>query len=367
VRFSCERCGKKYAAADPPAPGKIYKLKCKACGHLIVVRAGPSTSAGPPVQPRPGGAGTAAPAAIGGSADAPLAPPPGTVAGPRNGASASAAQVPGEETSPATLEAASPPPERRPAPGDSGWVDLFSDLTPAEDREDAAAEDALLAAARNSLPESYGSGGRAPNPLGAPAAERAARRAGASSAARAAIPKPLPPRSGLPIALIAGGVAVVAGILAFVLLRSGPRAAAPPPQRAAQAQALPAPPSAMSAPAQAPAPAPPPAEALPPAAPAERVGEGLTQAQIESALRSARKRFEACLQDARGTDPRLDGRRVTLRLDVQPSGAVTHPTLDDASLAATDLGSCLKGAARHAAFPRFEGDALRLDVPIVLR
>ena len=39
MKFSCERCGKKYATAETPAPGRVYKIKCKACGHLIVVKA----------------------------------------------------------------------------------------------------------------------------------------------------------------------------------------------------------------------------------------------------------------------------------------------------------------------------------------
>ena len=38
MKFVCDRCGKKYATAGDPAPGKVYKLKCKACGHLIVVK-----------------------------------------------------------------------------------------------------------------------------------------------------------------------------------------------------------------------------------------------------------------------------------------------------------------------------------------
>ena len=42
MKFSCERCGKKYATAENPAPGRVYKLRCKACGHLIVVKASSS-------------------------------------------------------------------------------------------------------------------------------------------------------------------------------------------------------------------------------------------------------------------------------------------------------------------------------------
>ena len=53
MKFSCDRCGKKYATAETPAPGRVYKLKCKACGHLIVVKAAhaPEQPASTPPEP----------------------------------------------------------------------------------------------------------------------------------------------------------------------------------------------------------------------------------------------------------------------------------------------------------------------------
>ncbi len=44
MKFVCDRCGKKYATAEDPSPGKVYKLKCRACGHLMVVKAQAGTS-----------------------------------------------------------------------------------------------------------------------------------------------------------------------------------------------------------------------------------------------------------------------------------------------------------------------------------
>ena len=44
MKFVCDACGKKYATAEAPSAGKVYKLKCKACGHLIVVKAQAGTS-----------------------------------------------------------------------------------------------------------------------------------------------------------------------------------------------------------------------------------------------------------------------------------------------------------------------------------
>ena len=48
MKFVCDGCGKKYATAEDPSAGKVYKLKCKACGHLIVVRGQAGTMTGIP-------------------------------------------------------------------------------------------------------------------------------------------------------------------------------------------------------------------------------------------------------------------------------------------------------------------------------
>ena len=425
MKFSCERCGKKYASADTLAPGRVYKLRCKACGHLIVVRASAGMAT---IADGPGGAG-----AVAGRASAP---------GPAdraNGAPAGAPQTRGEETSQIAFALATPPPlpsaadAGEPPAGDAGYVDLFADLDSPE--ASARSTDPFLAAARASLPEAYG--GRA-DPFAPLERERptAPPLAPAPAPRIPEIPKPPVQKSSLPIALIGGGVAVLVGILAFVLLGSAKKAPAAPPAPAAapiEATAPPAPPpapavSTAEAPAVAAAGAAPmePAPAAPAATPErtsppvdarrrreehrrrdreaaqvrdqrarerrereeregaerarrererpaavaavqEEAGVGLTRAQIETVLRSTKKAFDACLREARGGDTRLDGRRVTLLLNIQPSGTVTYPTLDDVTLNGTVVGSCLKSAARLMVFPRFKGDTLHVEVPLVMQ
>ena len=44
MKFTCDRCSKRYATAEDPVPGKVYKIKCRACGHLIVVKSQTGTS-----------------------------------------------------------------------------------------------------------------------------------------------------------------------------------------------------------------------------------------------------------------------------------------------------------------------------------
>jgi hypothetical protein len=325
--------------------------------------------------------------------------------------------------------AAPAPPEEpiRPPANDPGYVDLFSDLdgSGATDPE-VKNDDPFLAAARASLPEDYGAAGGAPDPFGPLRQEPGGAAAGAPPPLPKVpvIPKPPAHKSNAPLALIGAGVVVLVGILAFVLLGEGGKVPAIP---AAQVQAAPeptpAPPPAQEPPPVEPAsdaPTPPPDEATP--APSRTAGDdrrpreerrrgsgeaqareakerrareerearerearerererlaaaavqgdaagGLSQDQVEAVVRSTRKAFDGCLESARGTGAKLDGRQVTLRLDVQPSGAVTYPTLDDVTLNGTDLGSCLKSAARLMVFPEFKGDTLHVEVPLVLR
>lgn len=475
MKFTCERCGKKYATAEDPAPGRVYKLKCKACGHLIVVRAAaPASAAG-----SASGGAALAPAV---AEPAPLdiaTPEPARI--PGDGAPAHAFDATFEVASPATAEdgtaqEGAPQDGAGGPPGEAGYVDLFADVVSGSaEIPQRAGDDPFLAAARASLPETYGSGTPdAPDPF---ASLRDDLSAGVEPPPREpppvpkvpVIPRPKQEKSVLPLVLIGAGVAVMIGILAFVLFSSGKKG---PPHAPAPAVAVPAPP-----PPAPPAPVPEPAQVQPPAAAApapekapaedaerraraeqrrkereeaaaredqaraeararqraereakdreareaadreraereararsereakaqrdreareareqaateakerERLARqqaaadkaaaepegGLTQAQIEGVLRSTKPAFDGCMQGARGTDVKLDGRRVMLRLNIQTSGTVTYPTLDDVTLNGTELGSCLKSAARLMVFPKFKGDTMHVEIPLVMR
>jgi hypothetical protein len=369
VKFSCERCGKRYLTAEAPAPGRVYRLKCKACGHLVVLRA-----AADPATPRE--------------------PFPAAPAGGEIGASGPDATT--EVTMTSSSGEVPLPGELEPAAADGRWVELFSDGAAPPPTED----DPVPAVAEAAPPPKI-----------------------------AVIPRPpATQKAAFPVALFAGGVAVLVGIVAFVLLsaqKAPPAAATPPPASAAEIvpepDAAPRAPAADSgSPAGAAAPAPVPEEpseeerrALeerrrePEAAQAraqkarrereareraereraelerrERERErqerlvaasagqpevGLTPAQVGGVLQATKASFDGCIQAARGTKVKLDGRRVTLRLDIRTSGTVTSPTLDDVTLDGTELGACLKDAARLMVFPRFRGDTMRVDVSLVLR
>jgi hypothetical protein len=466
VKFTCDRCGKKYATADAPSPGRVYKIKCKACGHAIVVRAAPASSPEVPLEVAP-------PEPAAPQQEAAVHPPP--IPASLDGT---------QEVSVAALGA---PEEVRPASGDGGYVDLFAD-GPKQDpppeptptaptlepiavspiavepaRTPAPADDPFIAAAQASLPDGFGAGSRTPDPFPRAAAKPP------PTPKIPVIPKAPQQRSALPLVLIGAGGVVLVGILAFVLLGKGP-APAPAPEKAK------APVAAAASPAPAapqPAPAPPPAVTAAQAAQAaaadearareERIareraekearereakearereareareqrerekasrearareereakerdriareqkareerelrerdeeeardrelrdrqrrereklaamaaastsdGEGLSQQTIDKVVASARKMFDDCMATQAG-DVRLDGRKVMLTLNIQNTGAVTYPTLDDVTLSSTPLGSCLKSAAKNMVFPQFKGDTIQAEVPVAL-
>jgi hypothetical protein len=63
---------------------------------------------------------------------------------------------------------------------------------------------------------------------------------------------------------------------------------------------------------------------------------------------------------------KLDGRRVMLRINIQPTGKISYPTFDDVTLRGTELGSCLLDVAKRMTFPAFKGESPPVDVPLVL-
>src|SRR5437660_1308316 len=54
MKIVCDNCATKYSIADEKVRGKVFKIRCKKCSHIIVVRGGESAPE------------TAAPAADGG-------------------------------------------------------------------------------------------------------------------------------------------------------------------------------------------------------------------------------------------------------------------------------------------------------------
>jgi serine/threonine protein kinase len=99
---------------------------------------------------------------------------------------------------------------------------------------------------------------------------------------------------------------------------------------------------------------------------------GLGNDQIQAVVSSAQGAFEKCVETERqksgkSRQVRLDGRRVMLRINIQPTGKISYPTFDDVTLRGTELGSCLLDVAKGMTFPAFKGEVPPVDVPLVLR
>jgi DNA-directed RNA polymerase subunit RPC12/RpoP len=467
VKFVCDGCGKKYATAEDPSAGKVYKLKCKACGHLIVVKAQAGTSTAIPalsavelatgartggttapeleieIEPEQQATPTPPPVPAPRAVDEELtiedpAPLPPEVASAIDGA----APVPSAtafEPAPAAEALPRPPPPEKDELADfaaaaaevmaappaeaghpPGYVDLFADGITGER---AAKQDPFAEVARASLPSGYaGADPLAPRRVEPPARSKAA-------------PPPPPARSAAgkgvsPLVFVALGVVLIGGITAVAISQGGKKpepapvvaapapTPAPPPVVAPPLVAEPPPPREEPPPppppapvvvekkpepkAEAPRPRPPErkpeprAEPRPPPKPEPKVAQKpepkpeprpppepvearvetrdvqlpdaeatLTPDVVQKVITANRKAFASCIAAA-GSDVRMDGRKVALKLTVNANGAVTYPTLDDVTLNPTEMGQCLKSAARLMIFPKFRGDPFHVEVPLTL-
>jgi hypothetical protein len=180
----------------------------------------------------------------------------------------------------------------------------------------------------------------------------------------AAAPPPRKSRALLALGLV-GGLLVVAGA-AYALFRPPPAPSAPrflliekqaDPLSSASASAMP---SAAPAPSEA-APAPsssPASKSVGVVATAPAAGTSLS-----GAFQRQRGRVEACFRQHAGD---VAGQQLTVRFQIEPSGAVRSAELAPASLGGTGLGGCILSVARSTRFP--PGDApVTFTIPITAR
>ena len=386
MNFACDACQKLYSIADEKVQGRHFRVTCKACGHVIVVKAGGQVAA-----PRAPAAAPPHPA----SAVAP-APPPPAAPPPAPAAPAPPAAEPGPAGPPPSAAAAAAAPMARRDDHDEAHDDAherFFASEPAHRPREAVATPApgarrrplRLAAAGLALLLAAGGAGLA---LRWSAAERVA-----------ATPAPPP---GLPAAAAPTPTPAPA---------AAPLQAAPVAQavEAASAELPPEPPLAQKG-------------ALAPrgvggragfepvgggatddprdrlrrqsltiakkdkrlldllgrkgdAAPAEvartelDTGRGsLDAVAVRQTLTANASGFSACVTRAVKADPhlRINDRRATLNLTVKPSGAVSSAWISEADLDKSPLGRCLLSSARRLVFPAFSGEEVEVAAPLAL-
>ena len=177
MRFACQSCGRAYAVAGELA-GRSFKMKCKSCGHMIVVR--PPTpvpaeeapaSPPPPAEPHP----LATPfVEVAGAAGVAVSPPPPPIS-EFTPTPAPVRAAPGLASVPVAKVAVAPRPATPVKPAADDESDPFSGLmelktaelqllrrTTAPDRSRTGPRDGSAAARRSASRASPGSGRSAP-------------------------------------------------------------------------------------------------------------------------------------------------------------------------------------------------------------
>jgi hypothetical protein len=100
-----------------------------------------------------------------------------------------------------------------------------------------------------------------------------------------------------------------------------------------------------------------------PAAPAARQ---LEEREVSAALDARREAMAGCIEAHPADVAEARGRRFHLVVTVDQTGRVERARLDDADLGATALGSCLVRLARELRFEPFDGEPVRVELPLRL-
>jgi predicted Zn finger-like uncharacterized protein len=180
----------------------------------------------------------------------------------------------------------------------------------------------------------------------------------------AALPKASPPqasgrsfqlgqterRGPFRIVLAVVAAAAIGGLLALALLyQRRDRAAQPAPQEGPQAAQAP---SAGGEPKPEEKPA-----AVPPS---------LSADDLKRKVDESKPILQGCVDEALQRDPALRVGKILISTTIAPSGAVTSARIDQKAVDQSPLGACLKSAAQRIQFPPFTGEALAVDIPVVV-
>ena len=112
----------------------------------------------------------------------------------------------------------------------------------------------------------------------------------------------------------------------------------------------------------------PPEQVAPPVASAEVAGHGTVPGPhiLKKKVDESMPALQGCVDEALQRDPALRIGKILILTTVAPSGEVTSTRIDKKNIDQSQLGSCLKSAARNIHFPSFSGEAFPLDIPVVV-
>jgi hypothetical protein len=84
---------------------------------------------------------------------------------------------------------------------------------------------------------------------------------------------------------------------------------------------------------------------------------------VLAALRSRRAALDACASGPDGAGA-ARGQRFRLIVSVAPSGRVYEARIDDPEIDSSTFGACLVRVAQALTFAPFDGDPVRVDLPL---
>lgn len=97
-----------------------------------------------------------------------------------------------------------------------------------------------------------------------------------------------------------------------------------------------------------------------------KAGVGLTAAAVRKKVGQSKGALQGCIDQALHREPDLHVGKIYIATTIAPSGSVTATKIDKQAVDQSQLGSCLKRAARRIVFPSFEGQPFEVDIPIVV-
>jgi hypothetical protein len=86
--------------------------------------------------------------------------------------------------------------------------------------------------------------------------------------------------------------------------------------------------------------------------------------EVMAALRDRGEAIDECVALTPGDETAARGRRFQLLVVVEPAGEVSDVRVADPSVESTPLGVCLVRLGRELSFPPFEGEAVRVELPV---
>ena len=93
---------------------------------------------------------------------------------------------------------------------------------------------------------------------------------------------------------------------------------------------------------------------------------GPPQEVIDRVVRKAQGAFEGCITQALRKGARFREGKAVLTATVAASGTVTKAEFDRKDVENSEMGRCIKARARKLVFPRFSGDAVDVEIPLIL-